>query len=99
MLTAPPLSQDMPLELSLDSLDLGHLTWWLNHGRLLPPVQINCQQVRCRRTLGVAYLVSQLLRLRAAGATVVLTHVDATMRRALDRLALTPLFSIVGAQD
>lgn len=85
-----------PLELALDTASLNHLIWWLDHGRLLPPLRVNCQQVRWRRTLGVAHVVSQLLRLRAAGATVQLTHVDAPMRRALHELALTPLFSIVG---
>lgn len=84
-----------PLELALDTASLNHLIWWLDHGRLLPPLRVNCQQVRWRRTLGVAHVVSQLLRLRAAGATVQLT-VDAPMRRALHELALTPLFSIVG---
>ena len=45
----------------------------------------------------MAHVVSQLLRLRAAGATVQLTHVDSTMRRAIQELALAPLFPIVEA--
>ena len=86
-----------PLEVALDAASLDLVTWWLDHGRLLPPLRINCQELRCRRTLGVAHVVSQLLRLRAAGATVQLTHVDSTMRRAIQELALAPLFPIVEA--
>jgi len=53
---------------------------------------IDCSRVVCQRTLGVAYVVSQLLLLRQTGATIWLRNLNAPLRRCLQLLRLTPAF-------
>ncbi|GAB3876040.1 hypothetical protein GCM10028824_32990 [Hymenobacter segetis] len=58
------------------------------------PLVIDCGQLQCQRLRGVAHVVSQLLLLRQAGATVWLRNVNAPLRACLRRLQLSPLFPL-----
>lgn len=58
-------------------------------------LHIDCGQLRCQRTLGVSHVVSQLLRLRQAGANIRLRNVNAPLRRCLQLLQLGSLFHFV----
>jgi anti-anti-sigma regulatory factor len=67
----------------------------LPSAHLLPrstPLHVDCAHLACQRTLGVGYVVSQLLLLRRAGATIWLGNVNAPLRRCLHLLGLNPLF-------
>lgn len=67
----------------------------LQAAHLLPhrtPLHVDCAHLACQRTLGVGYVVSQLLLLRRAGATIWLRNVNAPLRRCLHLLGLSPLF-------
>jgi anti-anti-sigma factor len=59
-----------------------------------PRLLIDCQQLRCLRTRGVSYLVSQLLLTRAVGADVLLYNVAPTLERMFHLLRLHRLFTI-----
>ncbi|QNH63744.1 STAS domain-containing protein [Hymenobacter sediminicola] len=59
-----------------------------------PCLLINCQQLRCLRTRGVSFLVSQLLLTRAAGADVLLYNVGPVLERVLRLLRLDQLFQL-----
>jgi anti-anti-sigma regulatory factor len=59
---------------------------------------IDCKQLRCQRTLGVSYVISQLLRLRQAGASIWLRNVNAPLRRCLQLLQLASLFHFVDSE-
>ncbi|MBC6698544.1 STAS domain-containing protein [Hymenobacter puniceus] len=59
-----------------------------------PNLLIDCQQLRCLRTRGVSFLVSQLLLARAAGAELLLYNVGPTLLRVLQLLQLQQLFRI-----
>jgi len=67
----------------------------LQAAHLLPhrtPLHVDCAHLTCQRTLGVGYVVSQLLLLRRAGASIWLRNVNAPLRRCLHLLGLSPLF-------
>jgi anti-anti-sigma regulatory factor len=59
-----------------------------------PRLLIDCQSLRCLRTRGVAYFVSQLLTLQAAGAKVLLRNVDPLLHRSLRVLGLDHVFQV-----
>lgn len=85
---APPTP---PATLDLDALEAVQVA------RLLPrstPLLIDCARLACQRTLGVGYVVSQLLSLRRAGAVVWLRNVNAPLRRCLHLLGLSSLFHL-----
>ena len=78
-----------PTTLNLDEPDA------VQRARTLPPsawVHIDCGRLVCQRTLGVAYVVSQLLLLRRAGTRVWLRNVNAPLRRCLQLLRVSSLF-------
>ena len=62
-------------------------------------VLVDCQHLKCQRTLGVSHVVSQLLLLRRAGAEVWLRRVNAPLQRCLRLLQLTSLFHFVEAEQ
>lgn len=88
--TAAALAPAGPLPtVNLDEADA------LQAAHLLPhrtPLHVDCAHLACQRTLGVGYVVSQLLLLRRAGATIWLRNVNAPLRRCLHLLGLSPLF-------
>lgn len=89
---APPLSVALARPLSLVNLDEVET---LQGAHLLPrstPLHVDCAHLACQRTLGVGYVVSQLLLLRQAGATIWLRNVNAPLRHCLHLLGLSPLF-------
>ncbi|MCB2408687.1 STAS domain-containing protein [Hymenobacter lucidus] len=59
-----------------------------------PRLLIDCQNIKCVRTRGVAYFVSQLLTLQAAGAKVLLCNPDPILRRILRVLHLENTFQL-----
>ena len=61
-------------------------------------LRVDCQQLACQRTLGVSHVVSQLLRLRQAGAILYLRRVNPALRRCLTLLRLEPLFVMETAE-
>ena len=61
-------------------------------------LHIDCGQLRCQRTLGVSHVVSQLLRLRQAGASIWLRNVNAPLRRCLQLLQVGSLFHFVDSE-
>ena len=63
-----------------------------------PQFFIDCSNLVCQRTLGVSHVVSQLLLLRQAGASVWLRNVNAPLRRCLQLLQLVPLFELATAE-
>ncbi|MGI4762642.1 MAG: hypothetical protein ACRYF0_18170 [Janthinobacterium lividum] len=90
--TAAPLPQPPAGPLSTVNLDEAEA---LQAAHLLPhstPLQVDCAHLACQRTLGVGYVVSQLLLLRRAGATIWLRNVNAPLRRCLHLLGLSSLF-------
>ena len=58
-------------------------------------LHIDCGHLRCQRTLGVSHVVSQLLRLRQAGASISLRNTNAPLRRCLQLLQLGSLFHFI----
>jgi anti-anti-sigma regulatory factor len=58
----------------------------------LPALHIDCSRLKCQRTLGVGYVISQLLMLHRTGAKVWLRNVNAPLRRCLELLRLNSLF-------
>lgn len=60
-----------------------------------PQLHIDCGHLRCQRTLGVSHVVSQLLRLRQAGASIWLRNANAPLQRCLQLLQLSSLFHFV----
>ncbi|TDN37254.1 hypothetical protein E4631_25150 [Hymenobacter sp. UV11] len=68
----------------------------LRHAPLFQPaLHIDCGQLRCQRTLGVSHVVSQLLLLHRAGASIWLRNVNVPLRRCLLLLQLGSLFHFV----
>ncbi|OUJ72917.1 anti-sigma factor antagonist [Hymenobacter crusticola] len=59
-----------------------------------PQLLIDCDNLRCQRTLGVSHVVSQLLLLRQSGASIWLRKVDPVLRRCLHLLGLDSVFLI-----
>jgi anti-anti-sigma regulatory factor len=64
----------------------------------LASLYIDCKQLRCQRTLGVSHVISQLLRLRQAGASIWLHNVNAPLRRCIQLLQLASLFHFVESE-
>ncbi|HEX8658059.1 MAG TPA: hypothetical protein VF690_11010 [Hymenobacter sp.] len=64
----------------------------------LPPedrvLRVDCGQLACQRALGVSHVVSQLLLLRRAGASLRLQHVNPALRHCLELLRLDGLFLV-----
>ena len=58
---------------------------------------INCDDLDCVRAYGVCFFVSQLLRMRAYGITLVLRRVRPELQRALHLLYLHTIFIILPA--
>ncbi|HEX8329752.1 MAG TPA: hypothetical protein VF629_19605 [Hymenobacter sp.] len=86
---APVVSVD------LDTTDA--LLW----ARTLPQdahFSVDCGRLRCQRTLGVGYVVSQLLLLRRTGAKIWLRNVNAPLQRCLSLLQLERLFLVGDAR-
>ena len=82
-----------PSTLNLDEPDAVLRARALPHG---PPLHIDCARLVCQRTLGVAYVVSQLLLLRRNRASIWLCNVNAPLRRCLRLLRLSHLFNLAG---
>jgi len=97
---SPMLAPAPPATLNLDETAAIEAT--CAQLRSLPPagaqLHIDCGQLRCQRTLGVSYVVSQLLRLRQAGASIWLRNVNAPLRRCLQLLQIGSLFHFVDSE-
>jgi anti-anti-sigma regulatory factor len=80
------------LPVNLAEVDAAHLVRILAqpHMQLL----VDCGALPCQRTLGVCFLVSQLLVLRQSGACVWLRNVSPVLQRCLHQLNLTSLFPL-----
>jgi len=97
---AAPAALAIPLTtLNLDEAAAIEVACVQLHNSLLaqPPLHIDCAHLRCQRTLGVSHVVSQLLRLRQAGASIWLCNVNAPLRRCLQVLQLGSLFHFADA--
>ena len=83
----------MPLPINLAEVDAAHLMRILAR----PPVQllVDCDTLSCQRTLGVCFVVSQLLVLRQGGASVRLHNASPVLRRCLHKLGLSSFFLLV----
>jgi anti-anti-sigma regulatory factor len=93
---APP----SPATLNLDeTAAIEALCVELRHSPQAPAsLYIDCKQLRCQRTLGVSHVISQLLRLRQAGASIWLHNVNTPLRRCLQLLQLASLFHFVDSE-
>ncbi|MBG8553125.1 hypothetical protein [Hymenobacter guriensis] len=78
----------------LDTVDALQVARTLrkNPSVVQPQLVVDCGRLQCLRTLGVGHVVSQLLVLRQAGATIWLCNADSTLRRCLDVLKLQRVF-------
>jgi len=77
----------------LDAVNVKQLAHALGkHAR--PQLLVDCDNLRCQRTLGISYVVSQLLLLRQSGASVWLRNVNPVLRRCLHLLQLDSVFLI-----
>jgi len=78
------------LLINLAEVDAAHLVRILAR----PPVQllVDCGTLSCQRTLGICFLVSQLLVLRQGGASVRLHNAGPVLRRCLHKLGLSTFF-------
>ncbi|TGD82750.1 hypothetical protein [Hymenobacter wooponensis] len=56
---------------------------------------VDCSQLKCLRSLGVSYVVSQLLLLHQSGSGVWLCNVSPVLKRCLKLLRLDSLFRSV----
>ena len=75
-------------------LTLAALTTdWIAPPNQYYALHLDCSALPYQRTPGVCYQVSQLLRLRQAGFMVWLHHVHPVLKRSLDELQLTNLFT------
>lgn len=79
------------ITVDLDAVDVEQLAQALAG---TPRVQllVDCDALRCQRTLGVSHVVSQLLHLRRSGASIWLRNVNPTLRRCLQVLHLNDMF-------
>lgn len=87
--TSPAPAGPLPL-VNLDEAEMLQTTHLLPHRT---PLHVDCAHLACQRTLGVGYVVSQLLLLRRADATIWLRNVNGPLRRCLHLLGLSPLFN------
>jgi anti-anti-sigma regulatory factor len=85
---AEPASGLLPVNLA--EVDAAHLVRILAqpHTQLL----VDCATLSCQRTLGICFLVSQLLVLRQGGASVRLRNASPVLRRCLHKLGLSTFF-------
>lgn len=60
-----------------------------------PRIQVNCQQLACLHTHGVAHFVSFLLRMQSTGAEVELYNVSQQLYRIFCLLRLTSVFPLM----
>jgi len=97
---SPTLAPAQPATLNLDEAAAIEATCaqLRSSARASLPLHIDCGQLRCQRTLGVSHVVSQLLRLRQAGASIWLRNVNAPLRRCLQLLQVGSLFHIVDSE-
>lgn len=88
--SATPASELLPINLA--EVNAAHLVRILAqpHLRLL----VDCGTLPCQRTLGICYLVSQLLVLRQSGASVWLCNTSPVLRHCLQKLKLSAFFSL-----
>lgn len=86
--TAKPATALLPVNLA--AVDAAHLGRILQH----QPVSllIDCGALPYQRTLGICFLVSQLLMLRQSRATVHLRNVSPVLQRCLHKLHLSSFF-------
>jgi anti-anti-sigma regulatory factor len=82
------------LPVDLDTINATHLAQSLAGATDTPPLLIDCSALVSLRTLGVSHVVSQLLVLRRAGASIWLHNVQAPLRHCLQLLQLHRLFHI-----
>jgi anti-anti-sigma regulatory factor len=80
----------VPLPINLAEVDAAHLVRILvrAHVQLL----VDCGTLPCQRTLGICFLVSQLLVLRQGGANMRLHNASPVLRRCLHKLGLSSFF-------
>lgn len=92
MLSQAPIASLTPIDLdNLDATDF--LQTLLQQPRLMPPhLVVDCSQLKCLRSLGVSYVVSQLLVFHRSGARVFLRNVEPVLQRCLRLLRLDNLF-------
>ncbi|GAA4369352.1 hypothetical protein GCM10023185_42920 [Hymenobacter saemangeumensis] len=87
--------------LDLDAVDAVHMARGLRmnpqHSR--PHFFIDCSSLSCQRNLGVSHVVSQLLLLHQAGASIWLRNVNAPLRHCLELLQLSQLFHVEAALE
>jgi anti-anti-sigma regulatory factor len=85
---APPL-----LAINLATVDATHLVQILKQQPL--SLLVDCGALPCQRTLGICFLVSQLLILRQTGSRIHLRNVSSVLQRCLQRLHISSLFTLV----
>ncbi|AYA38505.1 hypothetical protein D3Y59_16490 [Hymenobacter oligotrophus] len=92
------LSHLRVLSVDLNTVDPVQLARSLAHDRDIPSIplciEVDCHELRCLRTHGLAHLVSGLLHLRRAGVGVRLRNVSQPLHRLLQLLCVHPLFDI-----
>ena len=90
-----PSAESAPglLPVNLAEVDAAHLIRILAqpHAQLL----VDCGTLSCQRTLGICFLVSQLLVLRQSGASIRLRNASPVLRRCLHKLGLSTFFLLV----
>jgi len=83
-----------PLDLdAVDAVQTARLLK-MNPQHSRPHFFIDCSSLTCQRNMGVSYVVSQLLLLHQAGASIWLRRVNAPLRHCLQLLQLTQLFHV-----
>jgi hypothetical protein len=87
-----PTASSAMTDVNLDEVDAVQRAGALSQK---PTFHVDCARLKCQRTLGVAHVVSQLLLLRRAGATVWLRNVNAPLRHCLRVLNLARFFRLV----
>jgi anti-anti-sigma regulatory factor len=87
---AQPTAALLPVNLA--EVDAAHLVRILPHPPT--PLLVDCGSLPCQRTLGICFLVSQLLVLRQSGATVYLRNASPVLLRCLQKLQLSSIFPL-----
>lgn len=88
----PISSPAVPVTLNLDEPNAVLRARARAFSRGATALYIDCSRLACQRTLGVGYVVSQLLMLHRAGVKVWLRNVNEPLRRCLHLLRLNSLF-------
>ena len=81
------------LTIDLDAVDTAQLAHALSQ-QFRPQLLVDCENLRCQRTLGISHVVSQLLLLHQSGASIWLRNVNPVLRRCLHLLRLDSFFLI-----